>query len=303
MSKRLQFRFSYRWIALLAIVSLGLAACGSAATSAAPTNAPAEAPTEGATSAPTEANLGAQPSVTVSDQAVMDGKVVVDSVTAAESGWIVIHADNDGAPGPVVGHTAVEAGTTNDVAVDVDTGKVTPTLYAMLHVDTGAAGEYDFPDADPPVKVDGQIVVKGFQASMESAQASGTTIGVAQLDLGTALVGPDGRTLYAFTGDSGGQIACVGGCLDSWPPFITDGQPRAGDGVDASLLGTIEREDGSVQVTYAGSPLYFSADDAAPGDTKGQAFNDAWFAVSADGTLINDGGQTDTGGAGSGGLY
>jgi predicted lipoprotein with Yx(FWY)xxD motif len=42
---------------------------------------------------------------------------------------------------------------------------------------------------------------------------------------------------------------------------LTDGDPRVGAGVDAKLLGTTERDDGSTQVTYAGHPLYYYVDD------------------------------------------
>jgi len=60
----------------------------------------------------------------------------------------------------------------------------------------------------------------------------------------------------------------------------------AGDGVDAALLGTTTREDGAVQVTYGGWPLYFFAGDAAAGDVTGQGVNDVWFVVAPDGAMV-----------------
>jgi predicted lipoprotein with Yx(FWY)xxD motif len=44
-------------------------------------------------------------------------------------------------------------------------------------------------------------------------------------------------------------------------------------------LGTTERDDGTIQVTYQGMPLYYWIDDEAPGDTTGQGVNDVWFVV------------------------
>jgi hypothetical protein len=109
--------------------------------------------------------VGAQdetPSVSVEDQALEDGQVTVASVQSDGAGWIVIHADDDGAPGPVIGHAAVEDGENTDVVVEIDTEAATQTLYAMLHEDSGTEGTYEFPDGDPPVTVDGEVVVTAF---------------------------------------------------------------------------------------------------------------------------------------------
>lgn len=102
------------------------------------------------------------PSVTVSDQAIEDGTVTVDSVVSDGQGWIVIHAQEDGAPGPVIGQAAVSDGENTDVAVEIDMSQATETLYAMLHADTGEEGVYEFPNGDPPVEVDGEIVLQAF---------------------------------------------------------------------------------------------------------------------------------------------
>jgi predicted lipoprotein with Yx(FWY)xxD motif len=47
-----------------------------------------------------------------------------------------------------------------------------------------------------------------------------------------------------------------GACAEAWPPLRTAGKPEAMKGVKAAMPGTIEREDGTTQVTYAGWPLY-----------------------------------------------
>ena len=69
----------------------------------------------------------------------------------------------------------------------------------------------------------------------------------------------------------------------------TDGcspEALAGEGVDATLLGTITRDDGSTQVTYNGWPLYYFHEDAAAGDTNGQGLGGVWFLVSPEGEAI-----------------
>jgi plastocyanin/Cu/Zn superoxide dismutase len=119
---------------------------------------------------PFELTGGLPASVIVRDQTLEDSTVTVKQVFSAVKGWIVIHADQDDAPGPVIGHAAVEAGFNQDVTVEVDTGMVTDTLWAMLHEDTGEEDVYEFPGGDPPVRVNDQIVVQPFEV-----QGGGTT--------------------------------------------------------------------------------------------------------------------------------
>ncbi len=59
-------------------------------------------------------------------------------------------------------------------------------------------------------------------------------------------------------------------CSKAWPPATTSGDPVAGKGVNASLLGVVQREDGTTQVTYNHHPLYrFDHDTSgARGDRK-----------------------------------
>ena len=64
------------------------------------------------------------------------------------------------------------------------------------------------------------------------------------------------------------------------------GEAMAGDGVDAALIGTITRDDGTTQVTYNGWPLYYFAEDTAPGDANGQGVGGKWFLVSPTGDAI-----------------
>jgi predicted lipoprotein with Yx(FWY)xxD motif len=102
------------------------------------------------------------------------------------------------------------------------------------------------------------------------------------------LVDDQGRSLYVFASDTpnSGTSACTGDCIAEWPAVVTTGSATAGEGVDAAMLGTITRDDGTTQVTYNGWPLYYYAGDLVPGDMMGQAMGGNWFLVSAAGTAI-----------------
>ena len=116
------------------------------------------------------------------------------------------------------------------------------------------------------------------------AAAASADLQLASTDLGDILTDSDGNTLYLFVPDAQGESVCYDQCEAAWPPLV--GEAAAGGGVDGSLLGTTERTDGSVQVTYNGWPLYYFANDAAPGDTNGQGINDVWWVADAEGNAV-----------------
>jgi predicted lipoprotein with Yx(FWY)xxD motif len=107
--------------------------------------------------------------------------------------------------------------------------------------------------------------------------------------LGKFLVDDAGNTLYLFTKDTKNTTVCYGKCEQAWPPLLSLGQPKLGDGVDATLLGTTQRKDGTTQVTYNGWPLYYYYEDSAPGDVSGQAVQKVWWVTSAEGNPIQPG--------------
>jgi predicted lipoprotein with Yx(FWY)xxD motif len=104
--------------------------------------------------------------------------------------------------------------------------------------------------------------------------------------LGSILVGDKGMTLYMYTTDGPDQSNCTGDCLVKWPPLLTQGNPKLGDGVDASLVGTATLADGSKIVTYNKMPLYYWFKDTKPGDTTGQGVGSVWFVVSPEGKVV-----------------
>jgi predicted lipoprotein with Yx(FWY)xxD motif len=138
------------------------------------------------------------------------------------------------------------------------------------------------------------------EPTSEPTDAEGdATVAVGDSNLGEILVDPDGMTLYVFFADENGESTCYDDCEQAWPPLTVDGEPVAGEGVDESLLGTTEREDGALQVTYDDQPLYLFASDTGPGDTKGQGVGDVWYVVAPDGTPIEDAAQAVAGGGGA----
>jgi predicted lipoprotein with Yx(FWY)xxD motif len=125
-------------------------------------------------------------------------------------------------------------------------------------------------------------------APAESAAASAPAAGAVTVEAkpvgaaGTVLVaGSNGMTVYIFTKDTkdSGKSVCTGDCLATWPALTvaTGETPTGGTGVTGTL-GTITREDdGTLQVTYNGLPLYFFKNDQAPGDANG--VYEFWEAV------------------------
>ncbi len=109
--------------------------------------------------------------------------------------------------------------------------------------------------------------------------------------LGRILVDSKGFTLYDFHKDKGTTSACYGACASVWPPLTTEGAPQAGEGAMASKLGTTKRKDGTVQVTYAGHPLYTYTADTKPGEVNGNDFSSygaQWYALLPSGEEAGD---------------
>ncbi|MGH2615587.1 MAG: hypothetical protein ACRDJC_10140 [Thermomicrobiales bacterium] len=98
-------------------------------------------------------------------------------------------------------------------------------------------------------------------------------------DLGPYLTDAEGRTVYLFTNDTvAGESACYDDCAENWPPVPAADSLVLPPGIQGTLA-ALERTDGSPQMTYNDIPLYFFAEDAAPGDTNGQERGDVWYVV------------------------
>ena len=123
---------------------------------------------------------------------------------------------------------------------------------------------------------------------------------------GMLLVDSKGMTLYDFHKDKGTESSCYGECAKAWPPLLTRGEPQPSNGADASQLGMTERKDGTMQVTYAGHPLYGFIGDKAPGEASGNnvdAFGAQWYALQGSGEEAESSGGESGGTTTSSGGY
>lgn len=134
----------------------------------------------------------------------------------------------------------------------------TPAATTNPTVAVTPAGATQAPPATAAATTAAAVTVK--------AEAIGTA--------GTILVdGTTGMTLYIFTKDTkdSGTSVCTGGCLETWPALtVAASATPTGDAAVTGALATITRtDDGTLQVTYNGLPLYFFKNDQAPGDLNG----------------------------------
>lgn len=141
------------------------------------------------------------------------------------------------------------------------------------------------------------MLATAFAASAALAGGEpGPTIAAAQAQpYGTYVVDGQGRALYMFTADQRGQGAgeavsnCYDACAKAWPPLTVRGKPQVGPQLQQGLVDTIQRRDGTRQVTYGGWPLYYYVRDQGPGAVTGQdvhGFGGEWYLVGPGGSKI-----------------
>lgn len=147
----------------------------------------------------------------------------------------------------------------------------------------------------PPVTSAAAPAAAGPTATTGDASNASVTVSAATVHgLGTVLVNGNGRTLYVLASEKGGKVTCTAadGCTTIWPPAVLPSgmsQGIAGDGVQASLLGTVKSPSGDVRLTYGGWPLYTFAADTGSDTAKGQGLKDSfgvWWVLSPSGTPV-----------------
>jgi len=296
----MNFRMSF--LGLLAAAAIGTAACGASNDNATPT---------AALSTPTAAPVGSSVAVKVADSPV--GKILISTSgttlygfandTAAKStcygacanAWPPVIVDDTWTVGP-----GLDSGVFSTIARDDGTQQLVAGKFPL----------YEYAGDAAPGDINGQgsgdvWFVVGTNAKFITAKptdqtakltdqtakpaptpAVAATVKLADSPLGKIMVDADGHTLYAFTKDANGVPTCVDACAKAWPPSSLTGQPVAGTGV-AATLHPVTSPTGGTMIAAGKWPLYRFAGDAKPGDTNGQSSGGVWFAVAADGRLIN----------------
>lgn len=187
------------------------------------------------------------------------------SVLSEGQGFLVIHTDNNGAPGPVAGYAAVEAGFNANVVVELDPAVLTPVLWPMLHVDTGEVGTYEFgtvEGADGPVRVNDQVLTFAIHAapSITYEVSAGDTAGT--IVVSAALIdAPGWLAIHTDNNGAPGPVAGAAPLLRGWngPIVVTVDESMMTATVFPMLhydtgeagvyeFGTVEGADGPVRV-------------------------------------------------------
>ena len=150
-----------------------------------------------------------------------------------------------------------------------------PTVAPTAHRPTPTASPTVEPSATPTMAPTASPS-EAPSATAAASPSDGPAGVVIETDAtGAFLVAPDGFSLYVFDNDEPGVSNCDPGCLENWPAFSSAEPLAGGEGVTGTF-GTITRDDGTTQVTYNDAPLYFFANDEAPGDTNGDGVGEVW---------------------------
>ena len=119
-----------------------------------------------------------------------------------------------------------------------------------------------------------------------SPATDGIALTTSDSEFGPMLFDQAGQAIYLFEKETTGRPDCYGECAVAWPPVLTAGSPQPTGAVRADLLGTVQRDDGSTQVTYGGHPLYFYAHEG-PGQVLCHDVVEnggRWLVVTPEGT-------------------
>jgi len=119
-----------------------------------------------------------------------------------------------------------------------------------------------------------------------AAGATGITLGSTNdPNLGAYLTGAAGMTLYILKTDTPDVSTCTAGCASTWPPLtVSSGAAIKGPSGASGAFATIQRADGTFQLTYDHRPLYYYSGDTGAGQTRGQGIENVWFVAAAAGS-------------------
>jgi predicted lipoprotein with Yx(FWY)xxD motif len=109
------------------------------------------------------------------------------------------------------------------------------------------------------------------------------------IDLDPVVVNANGMVLYRYDRDTAEppKSNCTGTCTETWIPVLIapEGTIYLTD-IPRSSVGTVRRDDGTLQVTLGGQPIYRHVRDEKMGERNGQGVDDAWFGVRPDGGKV-----------------
>ena len=137
----------------------------------------------------------------------------------------------------------------------------------------GGSSSAAAPSATPAATSAAPSPANPAASSGGTSAGGGVTIQAAHTSLRTVLTDGKGITVYLFEADTMTKQTRYGACASAWPPVLTTAAPVAGPGAKASLLETVKRADGKLQLTYAGHPLYYFTHHMTPRDVSGQGVN------------------------------
>ena len=137
-------------------------------------------------------------------------------------------------------------------------------------------------------KAGGSKAAAGHSTGSRASAPKPIPISAFRSQYGRILQVPGGHAVYVFTHDTSGRPStCYGDCAVKWPPVIVKQTPVAQGPVKQSLLGTVRRNDGTLQATYAGQPLYRYVGERDPGEVLCQGvseFGGTWWVLAPNGT-------------------
>jgi hypothetical protein len=130
-------------------------------------------------------------SAAVNNATLVGDTVVIDEVTVAQNGWIVLQradANGQSVPDRVVGVAPVQAGTTDSVQVPL-TAALAPgdKIVVLLYADAGVVGTFEYAGPDTPLTDANTAPVLTVQAPGQLPE-TGTLAGLWMAVLVAALV-------------------------------------------------------------------------------------------------------------------
>lgn len=110
-----------------------------------------------------------QASIKVSDQPGVTNRLVVDEAVSPTGAFIVVHADDNGAPGERLGVQQIPAGTSTKVAVALEKAPTTGKVLIAVHADRGTGGVFEFDMMDKYNSPDQPFFVDGAEVATAAA--------------------------------------------------------------------------------------------------------------------------------------